>query len=107
MRFTPVFLAAAAAQGAMAAPRRPGDAVTTKGKVFSCGAPEPSPEHIKISQAFATQELQALASGNYSIKAVTTIDAYFHVVAKDTSISGGYLTVCNHSHSHSQRRGFG
>ncbi|KAL2258477.1 hypothetical protein VTK26DRAFT_8200 [Humicola hyalothermophila] len=87
MRFTPFALAAAAAQGALARPSNP---------VFGCGAPEPTEEHIKISQQFAIDEANALlakaASGNYTTQDVITVDTYFHVVASSTSLSGGYLT---------------
>ena len=90
MRFTPIALAAAAAQGALARPSNPA-------KAFTCGAPEPDAEHIKISQKFAIQEAQAFAiaaeSGNFTTQAVTTVDTYFHVVASSTSLSGGYVTV--------------
>ncbi|KAK4235206.1 metalloprotease MEP1-like protein [Achaetomium macrosporum] len=87
MRFTPFALAAAAAHNAFAAPSlRPAE------RPFSCGAPEPDAEHIKISQKFAAQEAAALAAGNFSIQAVTTVDVYFHVVASSTSLSDGYVT---------------
>ncbi|KAK4151148.1 metalloprotease [Chaetomidium leptoderma] len=84
MRFTPFALAAIAAHSAIAAPSGPSER--------SCGAPEPSAEHIKASQQFAVQEAKFLASGNFSMQAVTTVETYFHVVASSTSVSGGYIT---------------
>lgn len=90
MRFTPFALAAAAIHGVAAAPSRE-TRPTERG--FACGAPEPDAEHIKISQQFAAQEAALLASGNLTVKATTTVDVYFHVVAKSTSLSGGYVTV--------------
>ncbi|KAK4104429.1 metalloprotease MEP1-like protein [Parathielavia hyrcaniae] len=85
MRFT-FALAALAAHSALAIPAKPSK------HGFSCGAPEPDAEHIKISQQFAQSEAAFRASGNVSTRAVTTVDTYFHVVASSTSLSGGYLT---------------
>ncbi|KAL2152737.1 hypothetical protein VTH82DRAFT_5922 [Thermothelomyces myriococcoides] len=90
MRFTPIALAAAAVHGVVAAPQRevrpaPGE------QVFSCGAPEPDAEHIKISQQFAAQEAELLASGNLTTQATINVDLYFHVVATSTDLSGGYI----------------
>jgi len=90
MRFTPFALAAAAIHGVAAAPSRE---TRPAERGFACGAPEPDAEHIKISQQFAAQEAALLASGNLTVKATTTVDVYFHVVAKSTSLSGGYVTV--------------
>lgn len=92
MRFTPIALAAAAVHGVVAAPQRevrpaPGE------QVFSCGAPEPDAEHIKISQQFAAQEAELLASGNLTTQATINVDLYFHVVATSTDLSGGYIPV--------------
>ncbi|GAB1315232.1 Extracellular metalloprotease [Madurella fahalii] len=84
MRFTPLALAAVAAQSVFAAPRQLRD--------FGCAAPEPDAEHIKISQGFAAQEAAAAASGNFSIQTTTTIETYFHVVAASDTLEGGYLT---------------
>ncbi|KAL2145835.1 hypothetical protein VTI28DRAFT_6132 [Corynascus sepedonium] len=89
MRFTPFALAAAAIHGVAAAPSRE---TRPAERGFACGAPEPDAEHIKISQQFAAQEAALLASGNLTVKATTTVDVYFHVVAKSTSLSGGYVT---------------
>ena len=60
---------------------------------FGCGAPEPSQEHVKISQKFAAQEKEFAASGNLSIAATINVDVYFHVVASSTAVSDGYVTV--------------
>jgi len=89
MRFTPFALAAAAVQGALAAPSRE---TRPSERAFACGAPEPAAEHIKISQKFAAKEAEFVASGNFTTQAVTTVDVYFHVVASSTSLSGGYVT---------------
>jgi hypothetical protein len=62
-------------------------------KPFACGTPEPTQEHIKISQKFAAQEKEAAAAGNFSIAATINVDVYFHVVASSTALSDGYVTV--------------
>ncbi|KAB5530383.1 extracellular metalloprotease [Coniochaeta sp. 2T2.1] len=59
---------------------------------FGCGTHEPSAEHVKISQKFATQEKEFAASGNFSIMATINVDVYFHVVASSTALSDGYVT---------------
>ncbi|KAL2118670.1 hypothetical protein VTJ04DRAFT_8330 [Mycothermus thermophilus] len=87
MRFTALAFAAAAARGVFAAPR-PDDSRST----FGCAAPEPDAEHRRISQMFAAQEAEVVASGNFTMMATVTIDTYFHVVASSTSLSGGYVT---------------
>ncbi|KAK4186189.1 hypothetical protein QBC35DRAFT_281396 [Podospora australis] len=95
MRFT-LATVAAMAGAAIAAPQ--GD--VTPGR-FSCGAPEPSAEHIKVSHDFALQEAEAVVNsfknldardGNVTAQAITYVDTYFHVVASSTSLSGGYLS---------------
>jgi len=86
MRFSLAALALANAVTVLAAPQ------VDPGR-FSCGAPEPSAEHVAISQAFAKDEAMAIANGTVTKRAVTTIDVYFHVVASSTAASGGYLSV--------------
>ncbi|KAH8910356.1 zincin [Coniochaeta sp. PMI_546] len=61
-------------------------------KPFGCGTPEPSQEHVRISQKFAAQEKEFAASGNLSIAATINVDVYFHVVASSTAVSDGYVT---------------
>lgn len=90
MRFTSFALAAAVAHGALAAPPRESRPAE---QPFACGAPEPSAEHIQISQEFAAQEAAARSAGNFTTRAVTTVDVYFHVVAASTALSDGYVTV--------------
>ena len=64
-------------------------------KLFSCGTPEPSEEHKKLSLALATQEKEmALASNDtFTTMATISVDVYFHVVAASTALSDGYVTV--------------
>ncbi|KAL2158250.1 hypothetical protein VTH06DRAFT_4570 [Thermothelomyces fergusii] len=90
MRFTPIALAAAAVHGVVAAPQRETRPAPSSG-TFACGAPEPDAEHIRISQQFAAQEAELLASGNLTTQATISVDVYFHVVARSTSLSGGYI----------------
>lgn len=86
MRFSLAALALANAVTVLAAPQlEPGR--------FSCGAPEPSAEHVAISQEFAKEEAYAIANGTVAKRAVTYVDAYFHVVASSTAASDGYLSV--------------
>ncbi len=62
-------------------------------KPFGCGTPEPSQDHVRISQEFAAQEKEFAASGNLTIAATINVDVYFHVVASSTAVSDGYVTV--------------
>jgi hypothetical protein len=84
MHFSPIALQAlfAAVVSAAATPR-----------AFNCGTPEPDQEHVKISQKFAAQEKEFIASGNFSIAATINVDVYFHVVASSTAVKDGYVTV--------------
>jgi hypothetical protein len=85
MRFSLVALALANAVTVLAAPQvEPGR--------FSCGAPEPSADHVAISQEFAKEEAYAIANGTVAKRAITYVDAYFHVVASSTAASDGYLS---------------
>lgn len=96
MRFTPFALALAAAQGAIAAPSRETKPIS---RGFGCGAPEPDAEHIRISQKFAAQEASLRASGNFSIQATVTVDAYFHVVHRSSSDDVSVRTSPLHLHT--------
>ncbi|KAK4164361.1 hypothetical protein QBC43DRAFT_378767 [Cladorrhinum sp. PSN259] len=60
---------------------------------FSCGAPEPTQEHLAIAANFAKEEALAIANGTaFAKRAITYVDIYFHVVASSTAASDGYLS---------------
>ncbi|KAI0965278.1 metalloprotease [Xylaria arbuscula] len=57
-----------------------------------CGTPEPTEQQLAQSRAMLELERIALSKGEARARAGFTVNAYFHVVASSTSLSGGYLT---------------
>ncbi|KAI0201168.1 metalloprotease [Astrocystis sublimbata] len=57
-----------------------------------CGTPEPTEQQKAESRAMLEMERIALSKGENRARASFTVNAHFHVVAKSTSLSDGYLT---------------
>lgn len=75
-----------------------------------CGTPEPTEQQMAESRAMLEKERIALAKGEGRALASFTVNTYFHVVARSTSVSDGYLTVWNpftHTHTNTCSRSFG
>jgi hypothetical protein len=58
-----------------------------------CGTPEPTKQQLAETRAMLEKERIALAKGESRALATFTVNTYFHVVASNTALSGGYLTV--------------
>ena len=86
MRFTALVLAAAA-HSALAVPHGP------DGHVFSCAAPKPDAEHLKMTEQLAGDEAAAAAAGNITARQVINVDTYFHVVISGDGVPSGHITV--------------
>lgn len=85
MSFKSLFTASLMATAAM------GHYLGDRATKFGCGAPEPSDEHMAISQKFAAQEASARESG-VSASAAITVPTWFHVVT-DTQAEADAVTV--------------
>ncbi|KAF2795321.1 zincin [Melanomma pulvis-pyrius CBS 109.77] len=57
----------------------------------SCGTPLPSDEQILVAQNLQLQE-EAAGNDTFSIQAGFTVNIYYHVIARSTAVSAGYLT---------------
>jgi hypothetical protein len=59
------------------------------GTNFGCGVKAPSAAFLKSSAAMAIAE--ANSTDDFTTQATITVNTYFHVVAKSTAASGGYI----------------
>ncbi|KAF2790694.1 zincin [Melanomma pulvis-pyrius CBS 109.77] len=60
------------------------------GTNFGCRV-KPSASFLAAAEAMAAAEANSTSSDDFSIQATLTIQTYFHVVAKNTAASGGYI----------------
>jgi hypothetical protein len=68
--------------------------VRARGKAPGC-LTEPTPEFLAAAREMNVQELNGtiarVSTADFSAAATITVPVYFHVVAKSTSLSGGYI----------------
>jgi hypothetical protein len=86
VRFTSLALAFAACLPAIMAHPANGPRSSTMG----CGT-APTAEFLAKSEEFAALEANSTGKAGFSVAATTTIQTYFHVIARSSAASDGYI----------------
>lgn len=61
--------------------------------LFGCGTGRPSEALIRTSSEMRLRESELLARGEQASQGGITVNVYIHVVARDQTVSGGYISV--------------
>lgn len=61
--------------------------------LFGCGTGRPSEALIRASSDMRLQESELMARGERAPRGGITVNVYIHVVSRDQTVSGGFISV--------------